>query len=72
MKIIFKTETEILREIELSEMTYEIQEELKESFDNKPILKYEIIFKEGVIVKQCHRLEDISDETVQTLTVTIA
>jgi len=72
MKIIFKTETEILREIELSEMTCEIQEELKESFDNKPILKYEIIFKEGVVVKQCHRLADISNETVQTLTVTIS
>lgn len=72
MKITFKTETEILKEAELNEMTDEIQKELEASFDNKPILKYEITFKEGVLVKQCHRLEDISDKIVAALTITIA
>jgi hypothetical protein len=72
MKITFKTETEILREVEVSQMTDEIQKELETSFDNKAILKYEITFKEGVVVKQCHRLEDISDKIVSALTITVA
>jgi len=72
MKITFKTETEILREVEVSQMTDEIQKELETSFDDKPILKYEITFKEGVVVKQCHRLEDISDKIVSALTITVA
>ena len=72
MKITFKTETEILQEVELNEMTDEIQKELEISFDDKPILKYEIAFKEGVVVKRCHRLEDISDKIVSALTITVA
>lgn len=72
MKITFKTETEILKELELSKMTDEIERELKDSFDDKPIKKYEIIFKEGVIVRQCHRLEDISAKSVSALIITIA
>jgi hypothetical protein len=72
MKLTFKTETEILKEVELNEMTDEIQKELETSFDNKPILKYEITFKEGVTVNQCHRLEDITDKIVSTLTITVA
>lgn len=72
MKITLKTETEILKEVELNEITDEIQKELETSFNDKPILKYEISFKEGVLVKQCHRLEDISDKIVAALTITIA
>ena len=71
MKITFKTETEILRELEISQLTDEIQKELETSFDNRQIKKYEIIFKEGVFVKQCHRLEDITDKIVSDLTITV-
>ena len=72
MKVTFKTETEIIRELEINEMTNEIQSELESSFDNKPILKYEICFKEGVLVKDCHRLEDIDEEIVSAIAITIA
>lgn len=72
MKITFKTETEILREVEISELTDDIQKELETSFDDKPIKKYEITFKEGVVVKQCHRLEDVTDKIVSALTITVA
>lgn len=71
MKITFKTETEILREVEISQLTDDIQKELEASFDNKPIKKYEITFKEGVVVKQCHRLEDINDKIVSALTIIV-
>ena len=71
MKLIFKTETEVLRELEVSQITDEIEKELEASFDDKPMLKYEIIYKEGVIVKQCHRLEDISDKIVSSLVITV-
>jgi hypothetical protein len=71
MKITFKTETEILREVEISQLTGDIQKELEVSFDDKPIKKYEITFKEGVVVKQCHRLEDITYKIVSSLTITV-
>ena len=71
MKITFKTETEILREIENFQLTDEIQKELEALFDDKPIKKYELTFNEGVVVKQCHRLEDISDRIVSSLTITV-
>jgi hypothetical protein len=72
MKITFKTETEVLRELEVSQMTDEVIEELETSFDNKTILKYEITFKEGVVVKQCHRFEDVTDKIVSAITITVA
>lgn len=71
MKITFKTETEILREVEISQLTDDVQKELETAFDDKPIKKYEITFKEGTVVKQCHRLEDISDKIVSALTITV-
>lgn len=74
MKLIFKTETEILKEFEMVEMTDEVEATLKEleaNFDNRPILKYEITFKDGVFVKECHRLEDISQKIVSVLTITV-
>jgi hypothetical protein len=52
-------------------LTGEIQRELENSFDNKLIKKYEITFKDGVLVKQFHRLEDIDDKIVSDLTITI-
>ena len=44
MKITLKTETEILKEVELNEITDEIQKELETSFNDKPILKYKFLF----------------------------
>lgn len=71
MKIIFKTETETLKEVEFDKLTSELQEELEYGFDNRPILKYEITFKEGVFVKDCHRMEDITDKQISILTITV-
>jgi hypothetical protein len=70
MKLIFKRNTDILKEYEITEMTDEIQKEI-ETFDDKQILKYEITFKEGVLVKKCHDLGDISDKMVSALTITL-
>lgn len=71
MKIIFKTEKEILKEIELTEMTNEVQENLENLFDERLILKYEITFKEGVVVKQVHRLQDITEKIASELTIVL-
>lgn len=71
MKIIFKTEREILKEVEFTEMTNEIQEELQNSFDNRQILKYEITFKEGVVVQQVHNISDVTEKVASALTITI-
>lgn len=71
-EIIFRTEAEILKELDVAQMTDEIQTELKISFDDKQIKKYEIIFEEGVVVKQCHNFEDISEKIVSVLTITVA
>jgi hypothetical protein len=72
MKITFKTETEVLKELELDELTREMQNDLKALFDHKPILKYELTFKEGICVSQCHNLDDINEKMVSAVTITIA
>jgi len=71
MKLIFKTETETIKEIELHDMTDAVIKELETAFDEKPILKYEITFKEGAVVKHCHGLQDISEDMVSTVTITL-
>ena len=71
MKIIFKTETELVREIDLHEMTDELMQELENAFDNRLIKKYEITFIEGVLVKQCKNLDDIDSKMISILTITI-
>lgn len=72
MKLIFQTETEVLKEIDTLQMTDEIESELETSFDNRTILKYEITFKEGVLVKDCHALEDIDHKIASVLKITVA
>ena len=71
MKIIFKTEADILREIDFTQMTDEQMEVIKADFDQKVILKYELTFNEGVTVQQCHALEDISHKMISVLTITV-
>lgn len=71
MKVIFKTETKILTELELDDITDDIENELETTYGDKPIKKYELTFNEGVVVKDCNRLEDISDKMVSVLTITI-
>lgn len=73
MKLTFKTDTEILKEINLfqSTLTDEIQSELKLEFDNRVMKKYEMTFNEGVLVKKCHSLGDITPEMVSEITITI-
>lgn len=71
MKITFKTETEILKEVEITnEMPDEVFDDLKTSFDDKLVKKYEIIFKEGILVKQTHAMK-ASDAAISELILTI-
>jgi len=71
MEFIFKTETQILTKIDTSQMTRDILKEIQNTFMDKPIKKYEITFKEGVVVKQIDRLENIKPEMVSAITVTV-
>ena len=73
MKLTFKTDTEILKEINLfqSTLTDEIQKELELEFDNRVMKKYKMTFNEGILVKECHSLGDITHEMVSGITITI-
>jgi len=74
LKLIYKTETETLKELELplDGMTSELEEELRNLFDDKPILKYEFIAKEGVTVSKFHRVGDLTEDHVSAVIVTLA
>jgi hypothetical protein len=72
MKIIFRTETEILREVESSQIDDKTQFELEKEFDDRQILKYEMVFESDILVKQCHDFNNISENMVKTLIVTIS
>ena len=71
MKIIFKTETELVREIDLHEMTDELMQELESTFDNRVIKKYEMTFNDGILVKQCKNINNIDSKMISILTITI-
>lgn len=74
MKITYRTETEVLQEVEQVELEKDesIIEGLKKKFDRKPIKKYEIIFEEGIKVGQCHNFSNIDHEQIKEIIVTIA
>ena len=72
MKIIFRTKTEILREVESSQIDDKTQFELEKEFDDRQILKYEMVFESDILVKQCHDFNNISENMVKTLIVTIS
>ena len=71
-KIIFKTETEVLKEVSHEDITnYDVRRELSEKFDNRKIKKYEIEFCEGVFVGDCHDISNVNAAIIKTLTLTI-
>lgn len=73
MKLTFKTETEILREVELTEdgIKSELIKELDDLFDDKPMKKYEVNFKEGATVGNFNRMK-IDNATVLSIIITLA
>lgn len=72
MKIIFKTENElILKELNDEQFTNDVQDELRRVFDNQQIIKYELIFDEGVLLKDVHNLNDLTPKNILSLTLTI-
>jgi RNA-binding protein YhbY len=71
MKVIIKTESETFVELDSSDMTDNIIDQLKESFDHRHIVKLEIVFNEGIILEQCQRFEDIEEEMISSITTTI-
>lgn len=73
MKITYKTETEILQEVNQLELEKDesIIDVLKKKFDHRPIKKYEIIFEEGIKVGQCHSFNNIDHEQIKEIIVTI-
>lgn len=72
MKFIFRTETEVLKELDLLALTDELEDELAELFDNRPIKKYDLVFKEGLTVYQCHNIRNVRPEMLESLTITVA
>lgn len=71
MKIILKTESSNLIEIEFSDLSESVEKKLRESFDNRNVLKYELTFNDGVLLKDIHSIEDVTTKMINTLTVTL-
>ena len=72
MKLIIKNEEIILEEINVNDITDELNNKLQELYYNKPIKKYEMIFNDGLFVKDTvEGLSDISDEKIFAHIITI-
>lgn len=71
MKIILKNESTILKEIKSEELTDQQADDLHTEFDRRTILRYEIVFKEGVCLGDCHRLDSLPPEKLKEVILTI-
>jgi N-acetylglutamate synthase-like GNAT family acetyltransferase len=72
MEVIYKTEHKEIEHIsvDLNNLSNEIHKKLR-AYDNENIRSYEIIFKKGVKVITCHKLEDINPKLIEMLIITI-
>jgi hypothetical protein len=68
MKLIFRNDIEVLRELTEDEITAEVLETL---YPDEPIRRYELVFKEGVKVKECHDFDDITPDMLSEVVITI-
>jgi hypothetical protein len=68
MKVIFRNDIEVLRELTEDEITVEVLETL---YPDEPIRRYELVFKEGVKVKECHDFDDITPDMLSEVVITI-
>jgi hypothetical protein len=69
MKLIFRNDIEVLRELTEDEITAEVLETL---YADESIRRYELVFKEGVKVKECHDFDDITPDMLSEVIITIA
>ena len=68
MNLIFRNDIEVLRELTEDEITAEVLETL---YPDEPIRRYELVFKEGVKVKECHDFDDITPDMLSEVVITI-
>jgi hypothetical protein len=69
MKLIFRNDIEVLRELTEDEITAEVLETL---YADESIRRYELVFKEGVKVKECYDFDDITPDMLSEVVITIA
>ena len=69
MNLIFRNDIEVLRELTENEITAEVLETL---YADESIRRYELVFKEGVKVKECHDFDDITPDMLSEVIITIA
>jgi hypothetical protein len=75
MKIIYRDTNKVLKEIDdFDSSNEELIKELVDSFDGKPILKYELTFNEGLgfTVGDLHDFNNVKPKFVSSITITIA
>jgi hypothetical protein len=68
MKLIFRNDIEVLRELNENEIKAEYLDSL---YADESIRRYELVFKEGVKVKECHDFDDITPDMLSEVVITI-
>jgi len=70
--IIYKRYEEILfkADVNMNELSHSIIDEMRDKFGKCEILKYEITFKQGIIVSS-HNFAKFSLSSIDTITVTL-
>jgi hypothetical protein len=69
MNLIFRNDIEVLRELTENEIE---AEDLDTLYADESIRRYELVFKEGVKVKECHDFNDITPDMLSEVIITIA
>jgi len=68
MNLIFRNDIEVLRELTENEIKPEYLDSL---YADESIRRYELVFKEGVKVKECHDFDDITPDMLSEVVITI-
>ena len=69
MNLIFRNDIEVLRELTEDEIKGEYLDSL---YADETIRRYELVFKEGVKLKECHDFDDITPDMLSEVIITIA
>ena len=72
IKVTFKTEEKIIEQVNFAEHNNSKKiDELKAAYDQKDVIKYELIFNESIKVFQTHDISTLGQKQIKEVIITI-
>ena len=71
MKVTFRTYEQIIEEVDLTKINNNKIDELKAAYDQKEVIKFELVFNESIKVFQTHDISNLGKNEVKEVIITI-